>query len=45
MSPKALYISLDNLYFSDNKLSILVEDSVNKSGEHLFVDEVHKYTN
>ncbi len=45
VSKKALYISLDNLYFSDNKLSDLVEDFVNKGGEHLFVDEVHKYPN
>lgn len=45
MSSKALYISLDDLYFSDNKLSSLVENFVNKGGEHLFVDEVHKYPN
>ena len=45
VSPKALYISLDDLYFSDNTLSNLVENFVNKGGEHLFVDEVHKYPN
>jgi predicted AAA+ superfamily ATPase len=45
ISPKALYVSLDNLYFSANTLSDLVEDFVNKGGEHLFVDEVHKYPN
>jgi predicted AAA+ superfamily ATPase len=45
VSPKALYISLDDLYFSENKLSHLVDNFVNKGGEHLFVDEVHKYPN
>ena len=45
MSPKALYVSLDNLYFSANTLSGLVDDFVNKGGEHLFIDEVHKYPN
>jgi len=45
ISPKALYVSLDNLYFSAHTLSDLVEDFVNKGGEHLFVDEVHKYPN
>jgi predicted AAA+ superfamily ATPase len=43
LSNKALYVSLDNIYFSDNRLSDLVEDFVNQGGIHLFVDEVHKY--
>lgn len=43
LSSKALYVSLDNIYFSDNRLSDLVEDFVNQGGMHLFVDEVHKY--
>jgi len=45
LSLKAMYISLDNLYFADNKLSDFVEDFVAKGGEHLFLDEVHKYDN
>jgi predicted AAA+ superfamily ATPase len=45
VSTKALYVSLDNLYFTENKLSDLVEGFVNKGGEHLFLDEVHKYPN
>ena len=45
VSTKALYVSLDNLYFTENKLSDLVEVFVNKGGEHLFLDEVHKYPN
>jgi predicted AAA+ superfamily ATPase len=43
LSNKALYVSLDNIYFSDHKLSDLAEDFVNNGGEHLFIDEVHKY--
>jgi predicted AAA+ superfamily ATPase len=45
LSLKAIYISLDNLYFSENKLIDFVEDFVARGGEHLFVDEVHKYRN
>ncbi len=45
LSLKAMYISLDNLYFSENKLIDFVEDFVARGGEHLFVDEVHKYKN
>ena len=42
-SDEALYISLDNLYFTDNLLSDFVDDFVSKGGKHLFIDEVHKY--
>ncbi len=45
LSLKAIYISLDNLYFTNNKLSDFVDDFVAKGGEHLFIDEVHKYNN
>jgi predicted AAA+ superfamily ATPase len=45
VSTKALYVSLDDLYFSENKLSDLVEVFVIKGGEHIFIDEVHKYPN
>lgn len=45
LSPKALYISLDDIYFSENKLINTVDDFVKQGGEHLFIDEVHKYTN
>lgn len=41
----ALYISLDDLYFSDHDLLDLVEYFVQQGGKHLFVDEVHKYDN
>ncbi len=45
VSSKALYISLDDLYFSENTLSDLVETFALKGGEHIFLDEVHKYPN
>lgn len=45
LSEKALYASLDDLYFTDNKLTDLVDEFVSKGGEHLFLDEVHKYPN
>ena len=44
-SSKAMYVSLDNLYFSDNRLLDFVDDFVARGGEHLFIDEVHKYRN
>jgi len=44
-SKRALYISADDMYFSDTKLVDLA-DAFNKSaGEYLFVDEIHKYEN
>ena len=39
----ALYVSLDNIWFSENKLVDLVDLFVKKGGKYLFVDEVHKY--
>jgi len=44
-SDKALYVSLDDLYFSENRLIDFIDDFVSKGGEHLFIDEVHKYKN
>ena len=44
-SRKALYISLDNLYFTEHTLTDLVNRFVAKGGRHLFIDEVHKYPN
>ncbi|HHS95493.1 MAG TPA: AAA family ATPase, partial [Phaeodactylibacter sp.] len=42
---KALYVSLDNVWFSNNGLYELADNFVKKGGTHLFVDEVHKYPN
>lgn len=45
LSDKAIYVTLDDLYFSDTKLVDFTEEFVNNGGEHLFIDEVHKYKN
>lgn len=42
---RALYVSLDSLYFSRHTLSDLVADFYMNGGECLFIDEVHKYAN
>ncbi|MBN2765947.1 MAG: AAA family ATPase [Paludibacteraceae bacterium] len=42
---KTLYISLDNIWFADNKLIDLVDLFVKRGGKYLFLDEVHKYAN
>lgn len=42
---KTLYISLDNIWFADNKLINLVDLFVKRGGKYLFLDEVHKYAN
>ncbi|MGI6573854.1 MAG: ATP-binding protein [Fermentimonas sp.] len=40
---KALYVSLDNIYFTANKLYSLAEDFHSLGGKELYLDEVHKY--
>ncbi|WP_375577880.1 AAA family ATPase [Marivirga tractuosa] len=42
---KALYVSLDNLWFADNTLYDLAYHFVQRGGNLLAVDEVHKYPN
>lgn len=42
-SPDALYVSLDNIWFSDHRLVDLADTFVKRGGKHLFLDEVHKY--
>lgn len=42
---KALYTSLDNLYFLENTLLSLAENFALQGGKFLFLDEVHKYPN
>ena len=39
----ALYVSLDDLYFTEHKLIHLAAEFVSKGGKILFLDEVHKY--
>ncbi|MCH5308504.1 MAG: AAA family ATPase [Prevotella sp.] len=42
-SHQALYVSLDDLWFSDHKLIDLAEYHYTHGGTHLFIDEVHRY--
>ncbi|MFW5851722.1 MAG: ATP-binding protein [Bacteroidota bacterium] len=43
-SKNALYVSADDMYFSDNKLFDLADNFYKNAGEYLFIDEIHKYT-
>ncbi|MCF6241011.1 MAG: AAA family ATPase [Bacteroidales bacterium] len=45
LSDEALYVSLDNIYFSEYKLIDLADTFVKFGGKYLFLDEVHKYPN
>jgi predicted AAA+ superfamily ATPase len=40
---KSLYVSLDNIYFSGNRLVDLADEFVKTGGEYLILDEVHRY--
>ena len=40
---KALYVSLDNIWFANHTLLELAEYHYTHGGTHLFLDEVHKY--
>lgn len=42
---KALYVSLDTIWFSNHTLIELVDYFVKREGKYLFLDEVHKYPN
>ncbi len=42
---EVLYVSLDDVYFSEHKLIYFVEDFINMGGKYLLLDEVHKYPN
>ena len=42
---EALYISLDDPYFYNKSLIEFVDGFVAQGGEHIFIDEVHKYPN
>lgn len=39
----ALYVSMDDIFFSENKLVDVAEYFVKHGGKFLFIDEVHKY--
>lgn len=40
---RMLYASLDSAYFMQHSLTDFAEEFYKKGGEHLFLDEVHKY--
>ncbi len=44
-SDEVLYVSLDNIYFSEYKLVNLADNFAKIGGKYLFLDEVHKYPN
>lgn len=42
---QTLYVSLDDLYFTENKLVDLADRFVKEGGKYLLLDEVHRYPN
>lgn len=40
---ESLYVSADNMFFSNHTLVQLAGDFVKDGGKHLYIDEVHKY--
>jgi hypothetical protein len=45
ISDEALYISLDDLWFTNNRLVDLAGEFAGLGGKYLYLDEVHKYPN
>ena len=43
INDSVIYVSLDDVYFTNNRLIDFVDDFVANGGTHLFLDEVHKY--
>ena len=43
ISDEVLYLSLDNIYFSEHKLLDFADTFAKTGGKYLFLDEVHKY--
>ena len=41
---KVLYVSLDNIWFNNHTLIDLAKSFEQRGGKHLFLDEVHKYS-
>lgn len=39
----ALYVSCDNIWFSDNKITDLASYHYDHGGTHLYMDEIHRY--
>jgi hypothetical protein len=45
LDQSTLYVSLDNIWFAENRLSTMTDSFVKQGGKYLFLDEVHKYPN
>ena len=43
-SQDTLYVSADDLYFTENSLFNLATDFYKNGGKYLFIDEIHKYS-
>ncbi len=43
-SKTALYVSADDMYFSENRLVDIADSFYKNAGKYLFIDEIHKYT-
>lgn len=43
LNEQTLYVSLDHIFFAENKLTALTDTFVKQGGKFLFLDEVHKY--
>ncbi len=43
LSTEAMYITMDDIYFTNNRLSDLAQAFRQQGGKILFIDEVHKY--
>lgn len=43
LSDEALYITLDDIYFTENRLVDFADDFYKQGGRYLYIDEVHKY--
>ena len=42
---KMFYVSADNVYFSSHSLIDVADEFAREGGQHLFIDEIHKYGN
>ncbi|MDR1181679.1 MAG: AAA family ATPase [Bacteroidales bacterium] len=42
---KTIYVNVDDVYFSENRLFDFAETFYKHGGKHLFIDEIHKYPN
>lgn len=45
LADEAIYLTLDDIYFSDNNLIDTLEIFRQKGGKYVYLDEVHKYPN